>query len=112
MKVASSIVTTVLLGTVPVRGEVLSNVTRVTLVSAVLSGTVLVCVALIVATLLRRAAAAARHRVWGMTLVALLVVPLLSLVVPLLLANQVTGVFQRTFSAPFIIRSMNGFRSS
>jgi beta-lactamase regulating signal transducer with metallopeptidase domain len=85
MTVASSIATTVLPGTMPILGdlgEALANGTRITLVSAVLGGTVLVCVAVIVATLLGRAGAAVRHRVWGMTLAALLIVPLLSLVVP------------------------------
>jgi beta-lactamase regulating signal transducer with metallopeptidase domain len=83
MTAASSIAATVLPGTVLADlGEVLANVTRVTLVSAVLGGTVLVCVGLIEATLFRRAAAAVRHRVWGMTLAALLVVPFLSLVAP------------------------------
>jgi beta-lactamase regulating signal transducer with metallopeptidase domain len=83
MTAASSVVATLLPGTVlGDLGEVLVNVTRVTLASAVLGGTVLVCVGLIEATLLRRAAAAVRHRVWGMTLAALLVVPLLSLVAP------------------------------
>src|SRR4051812_643208 len=37
---------------------------------------------------------------------------LLSLVVPLLLANQFTGVFQRMFSSPCMIRWIYGFRSS
>jgi BlaR1 peptidase M56 len=85
MTAASSIATTVSLGTMLASvdlGEMLANVTRMTLVSAVVGGTVLVCVGLIEATLLRRAAAAVRHRVWGMTLAALLVVPLLSLVAP------------------------------
>ena len=83
MTAASSIVATVLPGTVPGDlGEVLANVTRVTLVSAVLGGTVLACVGLIEATLLRRAAAAVRHRVWAMTLANLLVVPFLPLVAP------------------------------
>src|SRR4051812_9369266 len=85
MKFASFIVTTVLLGTVLVLGglnEVLAHVARVTLASAILGGTVLLCLALIAATLLRRGAASVRHRVWGMTIVALLVVPPLSLVLP------------------------------
>src|SRR5580658_6701725 len=37
---------------------------------------------------------------------------LLSLVVPLLLANQLTGVFQRMFCSPFMILWIYGFRSS
>src|ERR1700749_1570712 len=37
---------------------------------------------------------------------------LLSLVVPLLFANQLIGVFQRIFCSPFMIRSIYGFRSS
>jgi len=37
---------------------------------------------------------------------------LLSDVVPLLLANQFTGVFHKIFSSPFIIRNMYGFISS
>lgn len=85
MVLASSIVTSVLLGTVLLPGdlsEVGADVARITAVSAVLGGTVLLCLALIVATMLHRAAASVRHRVWGMALVGLLVVPFLSLVLP------------------------------
>jgi beta-lactamase regulating signal transducer with metallopeptidase domain len=85
MVLASSIVTSVLLGTVllPVDlSEVLADVARITAVSAVLGGTVLLCLALIVAAMLHRAAASVRHRVWGMALVGLLVGPFLSLVLP------------------------------
>ena len=85
MSLASSIATGVLLGTVRIPGELgeaLTDVARITAVSAVLGGTVLLCLATIVAALLWRAAASVRHRVWGMALVGLLVVPFLSLLLP------------------------------
>src|SRR5215470_15771640 len=37
---------------------------------------------------------------------------LLSLVVPLLFANQLTGVFHKIFSSPFMIRWIYSFKSS
>ena len=62
--------------------ESLRELARVILVSEVLGGTVLLCVALVVTMALRRAAASVRHRIWGMTLIALLLLPALSLALP------------------------------
>src|SRR5436190_17576704 len=78
------------------------------LASAALKSTLVLCVAWILSTLLRRRSAAARHIVWTASAAALLALPLLSMVLPALrmrVANRVlpadtTLVFRTTSAAP------------
>ncbi|HYV35414.1 MAG TPA: S41 family peptidase [Gemmataceae bacterium] len=52
------------------------------LVDAVLKGTIVLLLAFVLATVMRRASAGARHMLWAATMVGLLIVPLVSLTLP------------------------------
>ncbi|MEX0724659.1 MAG: M56 family metallopeptidase [Planctomycetaceae bacterium] len=61
------------------------SLARMAFFSAAIYGTVLLVIAFAASLLLRRAAAATRHRLWSATFLALLLLPLLSMMLPALL---------------------------